>query len=197
MCRTRSCRRVVFLLLRYTDVRRRAAEAQVEELLTNAIPALDRESASSAASGASRRRIRRRPSLFADIVGFTPWAQRTPPDEVVDLLDGCSRRSMSRPRPGLEKIKTIGDAYMAVAGAPAARERPCGSQRSSWPARMVDAVAGWRDRSGVDLADACRDGQRAAGRRRDRPQRLLFDLWGDTVNLAARMESSGVPGGSR
>ena len=61
--------------------------------------------------------------VFADIVGFTPWAQRTPPDEVVDLLDGLfTTFDALVARHGLEKIKTIGDAYMAVAGAPQARD---------------------------------------------------------------------------
>ena len=77
---------VVFLLLRYTDLRRLAAEARVDELLTNAIPA---------SIAARLRRGERRIAeaydattiVFADIVGFTPWAQRTPPDRVVEVLD--------------------------------------------------------------------------------------------------------------
>ena len=56
--------------------------------------------------------------VFTDLVGFTPWAQRTDPALVVALLDDLfGRFESSGPRHGIEKIKTVGDAYMAVAGA--------------------------------------------------------------------------------
>jgi class 3 adenylate cyclase len=102
-------------------VRRRAAEARADELLTNAIPA----------SIAARLKRGEHPIaeaypettvLFADIVGFTPWANRTDPDRVIGLLDDLfTRFDRIAAECGLEKIKTMGDAYMAVAGAPIAR----------------------------------------------------------------------------
>ncbi len=184
---------IVFLLLLYTDTRRRAAEARVDELLTNAIPA----------SIATRlkhgeRRIAERyldtTVLFADIAGFTPWAQATAPDRVVELLDDLfTRFDTLTSELGLEKIKTIGDAYMAVAGAPEPRADHA-QAAVSLALAMREAVAGWRTghRLALELRIGLASGPVVAGVIGE--QRLSFDLWGETVNLAARMESSGVPG---
>jgi guanylate cyclase len=184
---------IVFLLLRYTDIRRRAAEARADELLTNAIPA---------AIAARLRRGERRiaeayPSttvVFADIVGFTPWARTMPPDRVVDLLDSLftSFDAMVE-RHGLEKIKTIGDAYMAVAGAPEARPDHA-IAAVEFGRAVIRAVEGIRDQTDASLQVriGIASGPVVAGVIGDR--RLQFDLWGDTVNLASRMESSGIPG---
>lgn len=184
---------IVFLLLRYTDIRRRAAEAQVEELLTNAIP-----SSIAARLRRGERRIAESYTsttvVFADIVGFTPWAQRTPPDQVVELLDGMfTTFDELVERHGLEKIKTIGDAYMAVAGAPKARADHAVAAVEFGRA-LIDAVEAIRERTGVALQVriGVASGPVVAGV--IGAQRLQFDLWGDTVNLASRMESSGIPG---
>jgi adenylate cyclase len=184
---------IVFVLLRYTDARRLAAEARADELLTNAIPA---------AIAARLRRGEHRIAdsyasttvLFADIVGFTPWAQRTPPDRVVAELDGLFTTFDELVEGhGLEKIKTIGDAYMAVAGAPGTRADHAEAAVNVARA-MIELVAARRARGGIELdvriglaSGAVVGG--VIGRRR-----LLFDVWGDTVNLASRMESFGLPG---
>lgn len=184
---------IVFLLLRYTDVRRRAAEARVDELLTNAIPAV-------IASRLKRgeRRIAESYAattvVFADLVGFTPWAQRTEPERVVAFLDALfSRFDELAEAHGLEKIKTIGDAYMAVAGAPEPRSDHAAAavtfaRAMGEAVRVVSAAQGLQFQVRVGVAS----GPVVAGVIGQR--RLLFDLWGDTVNLASRMESSGVPG---
>jgi class 3 adenylate cyclase len=201
---------IIFFLLRYTDLRRRQAESRSEELLTNAIPV-------SIATRLKRGDVRIADAypnttvLFADLVDFTPWAQRTDPHEVVSFLDDLFRRFDSLAEiGGVEKIKTIGDSYMAVAGAPDPRDD--------------HAVAALRLAQGMfsALADARRQlglamelqiglasgsvvggviGQLRIGLASGSvvggvigQQRILVDLWGDTVNLAARMESSGVPG---
>ena len=181
-----------FALLRYTDLRRREAEARSEELLTNAIPA-----AISARLKRGETRIAETypdtTVLFADLAGFTPWTRETDPDRVVSFLDDLfSRFDALAAEHGVEKIKTIGDAYMAVAGAPAPNADHAASALRL--ARgMLDALAAARDRSGVELA--LRVGMASGpvvggviGQRR-----ILFDLWGDTVNTASRMQSSGVP----
>lgn len=183
---------IVFLLLRYTDIRRRQAEARSDELLTNAIPpsiALrlthgeDRIAEAYAATTV----------VFADIVGFTPWSQRTDPSRVVALLDDLfSRFDGLAVEHGIEKIKTVGDAYMAVAGAP--EQRPDHAEAALGFAQAVLAEAtDWRRSNAIDLQVRVGLASGPAvggviGRRR-----LLFDLWGDTVNTAARMESSGIP----
>ena len=184
---------ITFLLLRYVDIRRRHAEARSEELLTNAIPASiatrlkhgeDRIAESYAATSV----------VFADIVGFTPWAQRTDPAIVVALLDDLfTRFDTVAAEVGLEKIKTVGDAYMAAAGAPQARSDHA-EAAVAFGRAIIAQEADWRAVNGLALE--IRVGIASGpvvggviGRRR-----ILFDLWGDTVNTAARMESSGVPG---
>ena len=94
---------------------------------------------------------------------------------------------------GLEKIKTIGDAYMAVAGAPVRRADHAPASVGLAFA-MLEAVVAWRGAHGIGLQVrvGLASGPVVAGVIGQ--QRLSFDLWGETVNLAARMESSGVPG---
>jgi adenylate cyclase len=184
---------VTFLLLRYTDIRRRKAEARSDELLTNAIPS----SIATRLKHGEQRIAESYPAttvVFADIVGFTPWAQRTDPALVVTLLDDLfSRFDTVAAELGIEKIKTVGDAYMAAAGAPQARSDHAGAAIAFGRAILAE-VADWRVAN--ELALAVRVGLASGpvvggviGRRR-----IVFDLWGDTVNTAARMESSGVPG---
>jgi adenylate cyclase len=184
---------IAFVLLRYTDVRRLAAEARVDELLTNAIP----RSIASRLRRGERRIAESYPAtsvVFSDIVGFTTWAQRTSPDRVVAMLDDLfTRLDDIAAQHGLEKIKTIGDSYMAVAGAPDPRDDHAVAAIEFARAMIdvvaekhVDADAGLKVRIGIASGPVVGG---VIGR-----QRLLFDLWGDTVNLASRMESSGVPG---
>jgi adenylate cyclase len=184
---------IVFFLLRFTDMRRLAAEARADELLTNAIP---RQIAARLRRG-ERRIADSYPSttiLFADIVGFTPWAQRTPPADVVTLLDDLfTRFDEHADQYGLEKVKTIGDAWMAVAGAP--EPGPDHALAAVALGRaMIGVVADVRESRGVplEIRIGVASGPVVGGVIGQR--RLLFDLWGDTVNLASRMESSGVAG---
>jgi guanylate cyclase len=184
---------IAFLLLRYTDIRRRAAEARSDELLTNAIP---RSIADRLRHGESRiaDSYPETTVVFADVAGFTPWTQKTAPDRVVALLDDLfSRFDRVAAEVGVEKIKTVGDAYMAVAGAP--EPRPDHAEAAvRFGLEILDEVAAWREANGIGLE--VRVGLASGptvggiiGR-----QRLLFDLWSGTVNTAARMEASGVPG---
>lgn len=132
--------------------------------------------------------------LFADIVGFTDMSSTMDASELVRLLnevfsvfDGLVDAS------GLEKVKTIGDAYMIVGGMPI------------WQPDHLDRMAGLA----LDIAAAVADNE-AAGRLGVRfrigintgpvvagvigTRRWIYDVWGDTVNVASRMESSGVAG---
>jgi adenylate cyclase len=93
----------------------------------------------------------------------------------------------------VEKIKTIGDSYMAVAGAPVAR--PDHAQAAMALAQgMLIALTDVRRRLNLplDLRIGLASGPLVGGV--IGRQRILFDLWGDTVNVASRMESSGLPG---
>jgi guanylate cyclase len=184
---------VAYLLLRYTDLRRRAAEARSDELLTNAIP----PSIATRLKHGENRIAEAYPAttvVFADIVGFTPWSQRTDPGRVVELLDDLfSRFDAIAAEQEVEKIKTVGDAYMAVSGAPEPRFDHAIAALAFARALLAEE-ADWSNANGLDID--MRVGLASGpvvggviGRRR-----LLFDLWGDTVNTAARMESFGIPG---
>ncbi|HYI66426.1 MAG TPA: adenylate/guanylate cyclase domain-containing protein [Candidatus Limnocylindrales bacterium] len=184
---------ITFAMLRYTDLRRRRAEARSEELLTNAIPV----SIAARLKRGEERIAESYPEttvLFADLAGFTPWARSTDPAQVVGFLDELfTRFDELAAKSGVEKIKTIGDAYMAVAGAP--EPNPEHAAAAIGLARgMLAALAEVRDRHGVplELRIGLASGTVVGGVIGQR--RILFDLWGDTVNTASRMQSSGVEG---
>jgi adenylate cyclase len=184
---------ITFLLLRYVDLRRRQAEARSEELLTNAIP----RSIATRLKHGEQRIAESYPAttvVFADIVGFTPWAQRTDPARVVALLDDLfSRFDALAAEHGVEKIKTVGDAYMAAAGAPEARADHAAAALGFGRALLVEVDA-WRQANALDLEVRVGLASGAVVGGVIGSRRILFDLWGDTVNTAARMESSGVAG---
>jgi len=130
--------------------------------------------------------------LFADIVGFSPFAAKLPPGEVVRVLeqvfvafDGIAARF------GVEKIKTIGDAYMAVAGVLSACE-----DHADRAARMARAMVEALERLDVGTRLAIRvglhSGPAVAGV--IGTDKFLYDLWADTVNVASRLESHGAAG---
>ena len=146
--------------------------------------------------------------LFADLVGFTDLSSRLSPDEVVTLLNGvftlCDRLADSH---GLEKIKTVGDAYMVVGGlgepdhagpvhAHAGHEIHA-THASDVAEFAIDMLAGLeslalerghdlRMRVGIQVGPAVAG---VIGLKK-----FIYDVWGDTVNTASRMESTGVPG---
>jgi adenylate cyclase len=184
---------ITFLLLRYVDVRRRAAEARSDELLTNAIPV----SIADRLRHGEDRIAEAYPAtsvVFCDVVSFTPWANANDPDRVVDLLDDLFRRfDAAAATSGVEKIKTVGDAYMAVAGAPIANaDHAVAAVR--FGLAELEAFKAWcgANRLDLQLRVGIASGPVAGGV--IGTKRLLFDLWGGTVNTASRMESSGVPG---
>jgi adenylate cyclase len=183
---------IVFLLLRYTDVRRREAEARSEQLLRNAIP----PAIADRLKHGEDRIAEAYPDttvVFADLVGFTPWSKRTDPARVVTLLDDLfTRLDALAERHGLEKVKTVGDAYMAVSGAPEARSEHA-EAALAFGRGILEAVAGWRAANDLELRVRVGIASGAVVGGVIGRTRVLFDLWGDTVNTAARMESSGVP----
>jgi class 3 adenylate cyclase len=132
--------------------------------------------------------------MFADIVDFTRRSERIPPEQVVESLsDLFSVFDQLARQWGLEKIKTIGDAYMVVGGLP--DPRPDHAEAVAEMALAMRAeVAGRSDPSGQPLAVriGIDTGPVVAGV--IGTSRFSYDLWGDTVNTASRMESHGVPG---
>ncbi len=132
--------------------------------------------------------------LFADLVGFTSLASVVPANELLPMLDGIfSAFDELADQHGLEKIKTIGDASMVVAGVP----EPVTDHAQVLAAMgldMVKAIETESQRRGVQLQVrvGIHSGPVVAGVIGTR--KFSYDLWGDTVNVASRMESSGVPG---
>jgi adenylate cyclase len=132
--------------------------------------------------------------LFADVVDFTPLAERLPPADVVGFLDHLfSQFDALVERHGLEKVKTIGDCYMAVAGVP--DPRPDHARKAALLAldmRDVVATSVVAGRPDFELRIGINSGPVVGGV--IGAKRFLYDLWGDAVNTASRMESHGTPG---
>ena len=126
--------------------------------------------------------------LFADIVGYTSLSESVP--NVVNLLDAIfSRFDDLTEQSRLEKIKTIGDAYMVAAGIPEARADHAAAA-ADLALQMQSAI---KDFPGLEIRIGINSGAVVAGV--IGRKRFIYDLWGDTVNIAARMESQGISGG--
>ncbi len=132
--------------------------------------------------------------IFTDFVGFTRVAETMTPQQLVAELNRCfSEFDRIVSQYGIEKIKTIGDAYMAVAGLPTERQ----DHAAVAVAAAQDFLRYIRESqkssvSSFDIRIGIHSGPVVAGIVGQ--QKFAYDVWGDTVNIASRMESSGVPG---
>jgi adenylate cyclase len=171
----------------------RAEQEKSEALLMNILPSSIAERLK-AASQTIADHFESASILFADVVDFTPLAQHLPPAETVGMLDQLfSRFDALVEQHGLEKIKTIGDCYMAAAGVP--NPRPDHARRAALLALgMRDAVAtsAIAGQPLCELRIGINSGPVVAGV--IGTKRFLYDLWGDAVNTASRMESQSTPG---
>ncbi len=137
--------------------------------------------------------------LFADIVGFTPLSSQVPPIELVSVLNEMfSIFDHLAEQHGLEKIKTIGDAYMVVGGLPLpklnhaeaiadmALEMQAALSQFQAPLERFNIGSKFQIRIGINTGSVVAG---VIG-----IKKFIYDLWGDAVNIASRMESSGEPG---
>jgi adenylate cyclase len=185
---------LVAILLLVTFARgRNIAQARVEALLLNVLPADVAQRLQSDPNSIADH-FDDTSILFADVVDFTPLSSRLDARDVVGLLDRLfTSFDELVDRYDVEKIKTIGDCYMVAAGVP--RQRPDHAQALAGLALEMRRCAASCLPEGADHDLRLRIGISSGpvvagviGRRR-----FLYDLWGDTVNMASRMESHGSP----
>jgi class 3 adenylate cyclase len=132
--------------------------------------------------------------LFCDVVGFTTLSQHLPADLTIDFLSRIfSAFDRLAAELKVEKIKTIGDAYMVAAGIPEAQTDHAERIAALAP-RMLDAVASVANATALDLQAriGIHSGPIIAGV--IGTHKFVYDVWGDTVNTASRMESHSLPG---
>ncbi|MGB0579892.1 MAG: adenylate/guanylate cyclase domain-containing protein [Limisphaerales bacterium] len=132
--------------------------------------------------------------MFADLVGFTGMFDRQQPKEIVQILNEIfSALDALSERHGLEKIKTIGDAYLVVSGIPSPRNDHIAAM-ASMALEVNDTIAKLNRDTEVplEMRMGIHTGPVLAGIIGEK--KFIYDLWGDTVNTASRMESHGEPG---
>jgi class 3 adenylate cyclase len=132
--------------------------------------------------------------LFADLVGFTKMSQGMTARQLVEILHALfSEFDQLVEEAGLEKIKTIGDSYMLAGGLPEAREDHASAVVTTG-LKMVEAMTHFNQfrQSDLQMRIGIHSGSVVAGV--IGKHKFTYDLWGNTVNVASRMESSGTPG---
>ncbi len=198
---------IVFLLLRYSATEKQKAQARLEEahkllqieqdrserLLLNILPGPIAERLKSSnqtiADGFADVSV-----MFVDIVNFTRIAEGLTPQQVFAMLNRVfSSFDELAEKYGMEKIKTIGDAYMVAGG--------LNDERSDYSAALVDLALEMRDllqrdfhvnEMRLEVRIGIGTGPVVAGV--VGKKKFIYDLWGDTVNIASRITSEGVPG---
>ncbi len=132
--------------------------------------------------------------LFADIVGFTTYSATVSPEQLVAELNSVFEQfDELATRHGVEKIKTIGDAYMVAAGVPETTDQPAAAlARFALDMQAASQAIVRGDGQPFTLRIGIATGAAVAGV--IGADKRAFDLWGDTVNTASRMESHGEPG---
>jgi len=132
--------------------------------------------------------------LFADIVNFTAFSADVSPIDLVDILNNIfSTFDMLAEEHGLEKIKTVGDAYMVVGGLPTPRHDHAEAV-ANMALDIQTAIHQYQNNSGepFQMRIGINTGPVVAGV--IGAKKFIYDLWGDTVNIASRMETHGQPG---
>jgi adenylate cyclase len=188
---------VVWYALREIRRAREAMEAEYERserLLTNILPATIAERLKDPSRNIIADRYDDASILFADIAGYTERASDTSPTDLVRFLDRLyTDLDALVDRHGLEKVKTSGDAYMVVSGVPDPRDDHV-EALACLALDMADAVSGLKDAQGreVPIRIGLAAGPVVAGVVGAR--KFFYDVWGDAVNVAARMETTDVEG---
>jgi len=184
---------LVFMMVYYFVGQKNLFQQKSEELLLNILPreiaVILKNESRTIADQYDQASV-----LFADMVGFTPLSAKIPPVEMVELLNEIfSFFDSLLDKYGVEKIRTIGDSYMVASGVP--RKRSDHAQALAYMAlEMQDYISNHTFRNGqrVSFRIGINSGSMIAGvigRRK-----FVYDVWGDAVNVASRMESHGLSG---
>jgi guanylate cyclase len=189
-----SCGVLIFLswfveLRRLVERQLDQARAQADQLLNDVLPS-QVAARLKAGEDAIADQFYEVTVLFADVVGFTPLSAQLPPAKSVQLLNEVfSAFDEICHRHGVEKIRTIGDGYMAVSGAPERRD-----DHAQAMARVALDMRQWlrTQEQPLKLRIGMNSGPAVGGVIGS--TRFHYDLWGDAVNIAARMESHGEAG---
>jgi len=131
--------------------------------------------------------------IFADIVGFTRYSEMMTPQQLVDMLDEIfSDFDEVADKYNIEKIKTIGDAYMAVSGLPIATDKHCYNV-ADFSLEIGELIREkYRPKYGLEIRIGINTGKAIAGV--IGTKKFSYDLWGRSVNTASRFEAQGQPG---
>jgi PAS domain S-box-containing protein len=189
----------VLTFIDITDRRRlesklRVEHARAERLLLNVLPAEIARRLKAYPGQTIADRFDSVTALFADIVGFTPLSAKLTPERTVELLNEVfTSFDQMAAGPGVEQIRRIGDGYMVVAGAPLERADHCdviAKLALGMPQYMNERTTddGHRLRVRMGISTGAAVGAIVG------TSKFAYDLWGDAINIASRMESSGVAG---
>lgn len=185
---------ILMLIVSYAHNQAEQEYERSERLLTNILPGPIAARLKRASNAVVADRHDEASILFADMAGFTARASDTSAEELVQFLNRVfSDFDRLVERHGLEKIKTTGDAYMVVSGVPTPRSDHA-QALAGLSLEMRDAAIEWRDSRGrqVPIRIGISSGPVVAGVVGTR--KFFYDVWGDAVNVAARMETTGFAG---
>ncbi|HRH69187.1 MAG TPA: adenylate/guanylate cyclase domain-containing protein [Flavobacteriales bacterium] len=186
----------VVLVIAWLAWRVYSGKRRSDELLLNILPApVAKELKQKGRYAAARHQ--QVTVLFTDMVDFTAFSERMSPEELVSDLDECfSAFDGIMERYGLEKIKTMGDAYMAVSGLDGKDGHALRAARAALDiAKSMAELQVRRNQQGrgwFEVRIGLHSGPVVAGI--VGVKKFQYDIWGDTVNMAARMESNSLPG---
>jgi adenylate cyclase len=185
---------IIALIVGYAFTVADRARAEADALLTNILPEAIAERLKERPDERVADSVAEASVLFSDLVGFTELAQKLGAARTVELLDQIvTEFDRLAARHGVEKIKTIGDGYMAVTGVSLPRDDhlPCLARMALGLPELVERLSAAQ---GVDLRVriGIAIGPVMAGV--IGTDKFSYDVWGETVNLASRLESHGIPG---
>ncbi len=185
---------IIFVVIYYAFFLAAKAQAQTDALLRSIMPASIVDRLKDQPGETIAEKFENVPVLFADIVSFTELSNQIGPERIVELLDelfrGFDERAASL---GVEKIKTIGDAYLAACGVPTNHPTPASSilELSNSMHAVAEEIA-TKYQLSLSLRIGIASGTLTAGV--VGKSKYFYDIWGPVVNLAARLQTAACPG---